>query len=93
MVKGTVLYDVIVVWRKGKRVRTPSRWTKDPEKDIPANKISAEYLRWAEGHTRVPLLGSTVSSNHTAHQSYNQLDNVVLTKRIATAILYRKPTR
>ena len=96
MMKGTERYKInyaMAVSRKVKILRTPSRWTTEPEKDIPTNIISGIYKRWGKGHTRVLLLSNTVSSVHTAHQPYNQPDNLFLTMRIAEATLYRKPTR
>src|SRR6266702_4533348 len=83
MIKGTRADEIsnARVWREGKRIRTPSRWTKDLEKDVPANRVLAEYVRRGESRTRVPPLGNTVSGDRTAHQLYNQLDNRFLQRR------------
>jgi hypothetical protein len=71
MMKGTEtnrMSYAIAVWQKNNIKRTPSRWTTEPEKDIPANRISAIYERWGKVHTRVLLLSNTVSGVRTAHQ-------------------------
>jgi hypothetical protein len=69
MIKGTDANKIgyaLCIMAKRERARTPSRWAKDPEKDIAVNRISAEYVGWREGHTKVPLLGNTVSEGRTS---------------------------
>ena len=70
MMKGTgtnrTSYAMIVICRKGKISRTPSGWTKELEKNIPANSISAGYVSGPrENRTKVPQLDNTVSGNRS----------------------------
>ena len=66
MMKGTEPNKSVTLWWHRKRIRTPSRWANEPEKDIPTNGILAENVTLGEYHTRVPLLGNMVSDANSS---------------------------